>query len=105
MTSRSGAKNAALSAIARIAASSDAMNTARPFAVRARSASTSGCAPRATEDSVSGVVAEAETRPPIDVTVGASLLAWAFGGVVAVLVGAALYQRRRQVLTVIARAT
>lgn len=47
---------------------------------------------------VNGVVAEAETRPPIDVTVGASFLDWAFGGIVAALVGAALYQRRRQVI-------
>jgi hypothetical protein len=45
---------------------------------------------------VDGVVADAETRPPIDVTVGASFLAWAFGGIVAALVGAALYQRRRE---------
>ena len=52
---------------------------------------------------VNGVVAEAETRPPIDVTVGASFLTWAFGGVVAALVGAALYQRRRQVLAVVAK--
>ena len=46
---------------------------------------------------VDGVVAEARSRPPIDVPVGASFLAWAFGGIVAVLVGSVAYQRRSQV--------
>jgi hypothetical protein len=46
---------------------------------------------------VDGVVASAATRPPIEVAIGASFLAWAFGGIVAVLVGSALYQRRRDV--------
>ncbi len=46
---------------------------------------------------VTGVVADAQTRPPIDVTVGVSLLAWTFGTLVAALVGTALYERRRDV--------
>lgn len=45
---------------------------------------------------VDGVVASARARPPIEVSVGASFLTWAFGGIVAVLVGSAAYQRRRE---------
>lgn len=44
---------------------------------------------------VDGVVARARALPPLDVTVGASLLTWTFGGLVAVLVGVAAYDRRR----------
>lgn len=47
---------------------------------------------------VNNVVADAQTRPPIDVTVGVSVLAWTFGTLVAALVGAALYERRREVV-------
>ena len=39
---------------------------------------------------VDGVVARAAQRPPIEVTVGASLLAWAMGGLVVSLVGYSL---------------
>ncbi len=46
---------------------------------------------------VTSVVADAQTRPPIDVTVGVSVLAWTFGTLVAALVGTALYERRRDV--------
>jgi hypothetical protein len=46
---------------------------------------------------VDGVVANARTRPPIDVTVGTSVFTWAFGGLVVSLVGYALYERRRDV--------
>lgn len=46
---------------------------------------------------VDGVVARAAALPPLEVTVGASLLAWTFGGLVASLVGYALYDRRREV--------
>jgi hypothetical protein len=45
---------------------------------------------------VNRVVAEAQARPPIDVTVGASFAAWTFGGLVVALVGTALYERRRE---------
>ena len=48
----------AASLTARIAGSSGAMNTARPLAARARSAITSGCAPRAMAESVSEAFAE-----------------------------------------------
>lgn len=47
---------------------------------------------------VDGVVARAAELPPIEVTVGASLLAWVFGGLVVSLVGYTLYDRRRQVV-------
>lgn len=47
------------------------------------------------------VVAEAQTRPPLEVTVGVSVLTWTFGGLVAVLVGAALYERRREVVALV----
>lgn len=47
---------------------------------------------------VDGVVADAMTRPPIEVTVGASVLVWTFGTLVAGLVGSALYDRRREIL-------
>lgn len=50
---------------------------------------------------INGVVAEAQTRPPIEVTVGTSMLTWTFGGLVAVLVGTALYERRRQVVALV----
>ncbi len=46
---------------------------------------------------VNGVVADAQTRPPIDVTVGVSVIAWTFGTLVAALVGTALYERRQDV--------
>jgi hypothetical protein len=46
---------------------------------------------------VNNVVADAQTRPPIEVSVGASVLVWTFGTLVAALVGTALYQRRRDV--------
>lgn len=46
---------------------------------------------------VDGVVADARTRPPLDVAVGTSVLAWAFGGLVVSLVGYALFERRRDV--------
>jgi hypothetical protein len=46
---------------------------------------------------VDGVVADARTRPTLDVTVGASVFAWAFGGLVVSLVGYVLYDRRREV--------
>jgi len=46
---------------------------------------------------VNNVVAEAQNRPPLEVTVGASVIAWTFGTLVAALVGAALYERRREV--------
>lgn len=44
---------------------------------------------------VDGVVARALTKPPIEVEVGASTFAWAFGTMVAGLVGYAIYDRRR----------
>jgi hypothetical protein len=47
---------------------------------------------------VDGVVAAAQARPPLEVSVGVSFLAWAFGGLVVALVGAALYDRRRDAL-------
>jgi hypothetical protein len=46
---------------------------------------------------IDNVIADAQTRPPIDVAVGASVLVWTFGTLVAALVGTALYQRRRDV--------
>lgn len=46
---------------------------------------------------VDGVVARAMAKPPIEVTVGASTFAWAFGTMVAGLVGYALYERRRDI--------
>ncbi len=46
---------------------------------------------------VTNVVADAQMRPPIDVTVGVSVLAWTFGTLVVALVGTALYERRRDV--------
>lgn len=46
---------------------------------------------------VDGVVARAAALPPLEVTVGASLLAWTFGGLVVSLVGYTLYDRRREV--------
>jgi hypothetical protein len=46
---------------------------------------------------VNGVVASAAQRPPIEVAVGASLLAWTLGSMVVVLVGYTLYDRRRDV--------
>ncbi len=52
---------------------------------------------------VDGVVAAALTRPPLDVSVGVSTVAWAFGGLVAVLVGTALYERRREVAHILAK--
>lgn len=52
---------------------------------------------------VEGVVASARQRPSLDVPVGASLLAWTFGGLVAVLVGTALYERRRDVKSLIGK--
>ena len=45
---------------------------------------------------VDGVVARAAARPPLDVPVGASLVAWAFGGLVVSLVGYTLYDQRKQ---------
>lgn len=47
---------------------------------------------------VDGVVADAATRSPLDVTVGVSVLAWTFGTLVVALVGTALYERRREVV-------
>lgn len=47
---------------------------------------------------VDGVVARAAQLPPLEVTVGASLLAWAFGGLVVSLVGYTLYDRRRELV-------
>ncbi len=52
---------------------------------------------------VDGVVARAAQLPPLEVTVGASLLAWAFGGLVVSLVGYTLYDRRRQVVPYVKR--
>lgn len=52
---------------------------------------------------VDGVVARAATRPPLDVPVGASLVTWAFGGLVVSLVGYALYDRRRQLVPAVRR--
>lgn len=46
---------------------------------------------------VDGVVAAAMTRPPLEVSVGASLLGWTFGTLVAGLVGVAVYERRRDI--------
>lgn len=50
---------------------------------------------------INRVVADAQTRPPLEVTVGTSMLAWTFGGLVAVLVGTALYERRREVVALL----
>ncbi len=50
---------------------------------------------------VEGVVASALQRPPLEVSVGASFVAWAFGGIVATLVGVALYTRRRDVKSLV----
>lgn len=50
---------------------------------------------------VNNVVADAQTRPPLEVSVGASMIAWTFGGLVAVLVGTALYERRREVVALV----
>ncbi len=52
---------------------------------------------------VDGVVASALTRPPLEVTVGASIVAWALGGLVVSLVGYTLYDRRRQVVPAVRR--
>lgn len=52
---------------------------------------------------VDGVVASALTRQPIEVEVGVSMFAWAFGGLVVSLVGYALYDRRRQVAPLVRR--
>jgi len=57
MTSSSGAKTGALSAMARIAASSAAITTARPLAARATSLASQGRKPAGTRDRVSGAVA------------------------------------------------
>jgi len=46
---------------------------------------------------IDGVIASARTRPPIEVSVGASFIGWTFGGIVAVLVGSVAYQRRKQI--------
>jgi len=46
---------------------------------------------------VDSVVAEARSRPPLDVPVGVSLVAWTFGTLVAGLVGVAIYQRKRDI--------
>lgn len=52
---------------------------------------------------VDGVVASALTRPPIEVSVGASVLAWAFGTLVVALVGTALYERRKDITRYVER--
>jgi len=54
---------------------------------------------------VDGVVARAQQLPPLEVTVGVSLLAWAFGGLVVTLVGYTLYDRRHQVVPLVRRLT
>lgn len=46
---------------------------------------------------IDGVVAAAQGRQPLEVPVGSSLLSWAFGGLVVALVGAAAYDRRREI--------
>jgi len=50
---------------------------------------------------IDGVVARALQFPPLEVPVGASLMSWMFGGLVAVLVGAALYDRRRDMKSLV----
>ncbi len=50
---------------------------------------------------VEGVVNAALQRPPLEVPVGASLLTWTFGGLVAVLVGTAVYERRGDVRSLV----
>jgi hypothetical protein len=52
---------------------------------------------------VEGVVEAARARPPIEVSVGVSMLAWMVGGIVMVLGGAAVYQERRKVRTIVER--
>jgi hypothetical protein len=52
---------------------------------------------------VDGVVARAQQLPPLEVTVGASMVAWAFGGLVVSLVGYALYERRRELVPAVRR--
>ncbi len=46
---------------------------------------------------IDGVVAAAQGRPALDVAVGASLLSWMFGGLVVALVGAAAFDRKREI--------
>jgi hypothetical protein len=52
---------------------------------------------------VDGVVANAQTRPPLEVAVGASLVAWIFGGLVVSLVGYTIYDRRRELVPAVRR--
>lgn len=52
---------------------------------------------------VDGVVARAQQLPPLEVTVGASLVAWAFGGLVVSLVGYTLYDYRKQLVPAVKR--
>lgn len=52
---------------------------------------------------VDGVVAAARQRAPLDVPVGVSLVTWMFWGTVATLVGAAVYERRREVESAVRR--
>ncbi len=50
---------------------------------------------------VDGVVYSALTRPPIEVTVGASVIGWTFGTLVVALVGYAAYDRRKQIVKLV----
>lgn len=54
---------------------------------------------------VDGVVSNALTRPPIEVQVGASVFAWAFGTLVVGLVGMAAYERRRDIKALVSKHT
>lgn len=46
---------------------------------------------------IDGVVASALTRPPIEVTVGASIFGWAFGTLIVALAGYVAYDHRKQI--------
>ncbi len=50
---------------------------------------------------VNNVVAEAQTRPPISVTVGASVFAWTLGTLALGLAGFVLYDRRKEVVSTV----
>lgn len=52
---------------------------------------------------INRVIADAQTRPPLDVTVGVSMAAWAFGGLVVALVGTVVYERRRRLTQFLAK--
>ena len=46
---------------------------------------------------INRVIAEAASRPPLEVSVGASFLGWTFGTLVVGLVGTVVYERRKDI--------